>query len=131
MSPTSLARCAINAIGRVLPWYRSVKHCVDADRSEACRWRWHSRRPQQAGRPVPKSDILFVLENALRMSSVVLVRDTAGYRLVPLGEAIGAGNIDRDAASAEPGFGISVVPLRHASAATLIKLLDSFAIKPG
>src|SRR5262245_27604026 len=84
-----------------------------------------------SGRPVAKSDILFVLENALRMSNVVLVRDAGGYRLVPLGEAIGAGAIDREAASAEPGYGVSVVPLRHVSAATLIKLLDSFAMKAG
>jgi len=84
-----------------------------------------------SGRPVPKADILFVLENALRMSNVVLLRDAAGYRLVPLGEAIGAGAIDREAASAEAGYGISVVPLRYVSAATLIKLLDSFAMKAG
>jgi general secretion pathway protein D len=30
-------------------------------------------------RPVAKSDIIFVLENALRISGIVLVRDTAGY----------------------------------------------------
>jgi general secretion pathway protein D len=84
-----------------------------------------------SGRPVPKADILFVLENALRMSNVVLLRDAAGYRLLPLGEAIGAGAIDREAASAEAGYGISVVPLRYVSAATLIKLLDSFAMKAG
>src|SRR5215471_1630218 len=84
-----------------------------------------------SGRPVPKSDMLFVLESALRISNVVLVRDTAGYRLVPLGEAIGAGNIDSDPAFAEPGYGISVVPLQHISAQTLIKLLDSFATKAG
>src|SRR6195256_6793650 len=84
-----------------------------------------------SGRPVPKSDLLFVLENALRVGNVVLVRDTAGYRLFPLGEAIGSGNIDSDPASAEPGYGISVVPLQHTSAQTLIKLLDSFATKPG
>jgi general secretion pathway protein D len=77
-----------------------------------------------SGRPVPKADILFVLENALRMSNVVLMRDPAGYRLMPLGEAIGAGPIDRDASSADAGYGISVVPLRHVSAATVIKLLD-------
>jgi general secretion pathway protein D len=84
-----------------------------------------------SGRPVAKADILFVLENALRMSNVVLLRDASGYRLMPLGEAIGAGAIDREAASAEAGYGISVVPLRHVSAATLIKLLDSFAMKAG
>jgi general secretion pathway protein D len=84
-----------------------------------------------SGRPVPKADILFVLENALRMSNVVLMRDPAGYRLLPLGEAIGAGPIDREASSADGGYGISVVPLRYVSAATLIKLLDSFAMKAG
>jgi general secretion pathway protein D len=59
------------------------------------------------------------------------MRDAAGYRLVPLGEAIGAGAIDREASSADAGYGISVVPLRYVSAATLIKLLDSFAMKAG
>ena len=84
-----------------------------------------------SGRPVPKADILFVLENALRVSNVVLVRETAGYRIVPLGEAIGSGNVDKDPARAEPGYGISVVSLQYVSAQTLIKLLDSFATKPG
>jgi len=84
-----------------------------------------------SGRPVPKADILFVLENALRVSNVVLVRETAGYRIVPLGEAIGSGNVDNNPARAEPGYGISVVPLQYVSAQTLIKLLDSFATKPG
>jgi general secretion pathway protein D len=84
-----------------------------------------------SGRPVPKSDLLFVLENALRLSGVVLVKDVQGYRLIPLGDAVGAGNLDSAEARAEPGYGISVVPLRYVSAATLIKLLDSFATKPG
>ena len=84
-----------------------------------------------SGRPVAKSDILYVLENALRISNVVLIRDAAGYRLVPLGDAVGSGNIDHAADRAEPGYGISVVPLQYVSAPTLIKLLDSFATKPG
>jgi len=36
-----------------------------------------------SGRPVAKSDVLFVLESALRMSNVALVHDREGYRLVP------------------------------------------------
>jgi general secretion pathway protein D len=84
-----------------------------------------------SARPVPRSDLLFVLEDALRLTNTALVRDTAGYRLVPLGEAIGAGNIDREAGSAEPGYGVSIVPMRHVSATTLLKLIDSFAMKPG
>jgi general secretion pathway protein D len=47
-----------------------------------------------SGRPVPKSDILFVLENALGLSNVALVPDALGYRLMPLGEAIGTGQLD-------------------------------------
>jgi general secretion pathway protein D len=84
-----------------------------------------------SGRPVPKSDLLYVLENALRLSGVVLVKDVQGYRLIPLGDAVGAGNLDPAEARAEPGYGVSVVPLRYVSASTLIKLLDSFATKPG
>jgi general secretion pathway protein D len=82
-------------------------------------------------RPVPKSDIIFVLENALRLSGVVLVRDTAGYRLTPLGDAVGSGRVDAAAASPEPGYGVSVVPLQYVSAQTVLKLMDSFATKAG
>src|SRR5277367_5344797 len=81
-------------------------------------------------RPVPKSDIIFVLENALRISGVALIRDTAGYRLTPVGDAIGAGHVD-SASNTEPGYGVSVVPLQYISAQTLLKLMDSFATKPG
>src|SRR6201995_3383889 len=82
-------------------------------------------------RPVAKSDIIFVLENALRLSGVVLVRDTAGYRLTPLGEAVGSARVDAAASSPEAGYGVSVVPLQYVSAQTLLKLMDSFATKPG
>jgi general secretion pathway protein D len=82
-------------------------------------------------RPVAKSDIIFVLESALRISGIVLVRDTAGYRLTPLGDAVGAGRVDAAASSPEPGYGVSVVPLQYVSAQTLLKLMDSFATKPG
>lgn len=85
-----------------------------------------------SGRPIPKADVLFVLENALRTSGVVMVRDSSGsgYRLISAADGVGNGNIDRSA-SAEPGFGISAVPLQHTSAATLMKLVESFAMKPG
>jgi general secretion pathway protein D len=82
-------------------------------------------------RPVPKSDIIFVLENALRISGVALVRDTAGYRLTPVGDAVGAGRLDATPNNPEPGYGVSVVPLQYVSAQTLLKLMDSFATKPG
>ncbi|WP_168226249.1 type II secretion system secretin GspD [Bradyrhizobium sp. SK17] len=82
-------------------------------------------------RPVPKSDMVFVLENALRLSGVVLLKDTAGYRLTPLGDAVGGGRVDAAAANPEAGFGVSVVPLQYVSAQTLLKLTDSFATRAG
>jgi general secretion pathway protein D len=79
-------------------------------------------------RPVAKADALYVLENALRMTNVALLRDRGGgYRLLPANEA-GAGGVDRTG-SAEAGQGISVVPLRYVSAQTVFKLLDAFGVK--
>jgi general secretion pathway protein D len=79
-------------------------------------------------RPIAKSDALYVLENALRMSNVALVRERGGgYRLLPANEAAPSG-VDR-AGTAEAGQGISVVPLRYVSAQTVFKLLDAFGVK--
>jgi general secretion pathway protein D len=79
-------------------------------------------------RPIAKADALYVLENALRMSNVAMVRDRGGgYRLLPANEA-GPGGLDRPG-SAEAGQGISVVPLRYVSAQTVFKLLDAFGVK--
>jgi len=83
-----------------------------------------------SGRPVPKKDILYVLESALRVNNIALVRDARGYRLIPTQEAAGTGSID-EAQGPEPGYGITVVPVQYVSAQTLTKLLDSFAAKPG
>ena len=78
-------------------------------------------------RPIAKADAIYVLENALKMSGVALVRDRAGYRIVPSPEA-GPGALDRSG-GAEAGHGISVVPLRYVSAQTVFKLLDAFGVR--
>jgi general secretion pathway protein D len=83
-----------------------------------------------SGRPVPRKDVLYVLESALRVSNVALVREGNTYRLIPAGEAAGTGTVD-GAQGLEPGYGITVVPLQFVSATTLTKLLDNFAAKPG
>ncbi|MGH6846727.1 MAG: secretin N-terminal domain-containing protein, partial [Methylocella sp.] len=86
-----------------------------------------------SGRPVPKSEVLFVLESALHTSNAVLVHDAGGYHIVPADDAVGSGHVDRagEGRNPEPGYGISVVPLRHVSVQTITKLLESFATKPG
>jgi len=78
-------------------------------------------------RPIAKADAIYVLENALKMSGVALVRDRAGYRIVPSPEA-GPGALDRSG-GAEAGHGVSVVPLRFVSAQTVFKLLDAFGVR--
>ena len=83
-----------------------------------------------SGRPVPKKQILFALENALRLNNAALVRDAGGYRIIPAGEAMGLVGVDPSRRS-EPGFGLSVLPLRYVSAANMVKLIDSFAARPG
>jgi type II secretory pathway component GspD/PulD (secretin) len=86
-----------------------------------------------SGRPVPKSDLLFVLESAVRREwGLARSREhRIPPYIIPMGDAVGAGNLDSAVARAEPGYWVSVVSLRYTSAATLVKLLDSFAAKPG
>jgi general secretion pathway protein D len=86
-----------------------------------------------SGRPISKNDVLFALESALRTVNAVLVRDGSGYRLLPAADAIGSGSVDIAAGGdpAQPGYGITIVPLQYVSVQTVSKLLDSFALKPG
>ncbi len=84
-----------------------------------------------SARPVPKADLIYVLESALRTNNIAMVRDPAGYRLVPIAEAAGAGGVDVGASQQTPGYGVSVVPLRFVSAETLLPIVDSFATRAG
>jgi len=85
-----------------------------------------------SGRPIAKSDMLFVLENALRVNNLVLLRDPVGYRILPATDGA-VGGVDRpDANSAiEAGYGLTVIPVQYVSGATLVKLMEGFASKPG
>jgi general secretion pathway protein D len=85
-----------------------------------------------SGRPVAKSDMLFVLENALRLNNLLLVRDAVGYRILPATDGA-IGSIDRPGAngSTEPGYGLTVIPVQYVSGETLVKLMEGFASKPG
>jgi general secretion pathway protein D len=85
-----------------------------------------------SGRPVEKKDMLYVLESALSANNLVMVRTASGYRIAPANEG-GVGAVDqaRGSDSAEPGFGLSVIPLQYVSGTTLSKLLEGFATRPG
>lgn len=83
-----------------------------------------------SGRPVPRGKLLYVLESALKSSGMALVRDAHGYSITPTGEAIGTGIVD-GADSLQPGYGVTVIPLRYVSSQTVAKLLEGFSVKPG
>lgn len=83
-----------------------------------------------SARPVPKADVLFALENALRTAGVALIRDDAAYRLVPQADAVGAGPAD-DPEHTEAGYGITIVPLQYVSAQMLVKMVENFGTKQG
>jgi general secretion pathway protein D len=85
-----------------------------------------------SGRPVEKRDMLYVLENALASNNLVMVRNASGYRIGPANEGgVGAVDQGRGSDSAEPGFGLTVIPLEYVSGTTLAKLLEGFATRPG
>ena len=85
-----------------------------------------------SGRPIAKKDMLFVLENGLKANGLLLVRDSADYRIVPANEGtVGAMDQFSGSNSAEPGYGLTVIPLRYVSGETLSRLLEGFAARPG
>ncbi len=85
-----------------------------------------------SGRPIAKKDMLFVLESALRANNLVMMREGSSYRIGPANEgAVGATDRADGARSAEPGYGMTIIPLQYVSGATLARLLEGFAARPG
>ena len=83
------------------------------------------------GRPISKKDVLFVLESGLRANNLVMIREGAGYRIAPIADG-SPGSMDFGGGqSAQAGYGMSVIPLQYVSGATLAKLLEGFAARPG
>jgi general secretion pathway protein D len=79
--------------------------------------------------PVPRKDVLSVFESVLRMANAAAVREGSLVKIVPLNEAGGSGSVSAGAGQA--GFGVSVVPLRYTSAATVARVAENFLSRPG
>lgn len=79
--------------------------------------------------PIPRQDVLPVLESVLRMSNAAMVREGSLIKIVPIPEASGTGSVSMGAGQA--GYGVSVVPLRYTSAVTVAKMAESFLSRPG
>jgi len=86
-----------------------------------------------SSRPIPKRDLLFVLESALHANNLAMIREAGGYRIAPIAEGGAFGPADRadSANAATPGYGMTVIPLQYVSAPTIVRLLEGFAMRPG
>jgi general secretion pathway protein D len=79
--------------------------------------------------PIPRKDVLPVFESVLRMSNAAIVREGNLVKIVPIAEAPGNGIVTMGAG--QPGFGVSVVPLRYTAAATVARTAENFLSRPG
>jgi general secretion pathway protein D len=79
--------------------------------------------------PIPRKDVLPAFESVLRMSNAAIVRSGNLVKIVPIPEAGSGGVIS--VGVGEPGFGVSLVPLRYTSASTVAKTAESFLARPG
>jgi general secretion pathway protein D len=79
-------------------------------------------------RPLTEEEALAAFEAALQMNSAVLIKEAGHYKIVPSGDVAEGemGSADFAAEKSTPGYGVSVVPLRYVSAASIMELLDSF-----
>jgi general secretion pathway protein D len=83
-------------------------------------------------RPVTADTVLPIVEAVLEQNDAALIRDEGMYKVLPLGEAVGAANspaVGRFPSSRQKGYGIQVVPLQHVAASELEGILGPFVPK--
>lgn len=81
-------------------------------------------------RPAPAAEILTMFESALRSNGVAMAREGDRLRLVPAGEVLGTAQLDQGT-TIQPGYAVTVVPLKNVSASTILPLLENFVARPG
>lgn len=74
-------------------------------------------------RPMTRLELLSSLETVLSGQGYTMTRNAAGYRITAAATSIG--NVSFGNAQ-QPGYGVSVVPLRYVSAAVMSKLVSGF-----
>jgi general secretion pathway protein D len=79
--------------------------------------------------PIPRKDVLPTLESVLRMQNAAIVHDGKFVKIIPIPDAPGHSSVS--AGVGEPGFGVSVVPLRYISAATVAKTAENLLARQG
>src|SRR5688572_15533223 len=80
--------------------------------------------------PLPSSAAVGMLEDVLAMNGAALVREGEIYKIVPMAEAVSAPAILRQGAAPvtlDRGFSLHVFPVRYASAAALMEVIQPLA----
>jgi general secretion pathway protein D len=88
----------------------------------------------ETSRPLGRSSVLPVLEQALRLNGMALVKSNDIYKIVPIADApreAGVSRMSPRRAASEPGFGVEIVPLRYISATEMQRLLEPIAPAQG
>ena len=80
--------------------------------------------------PISRKDVLPAFESVLKMQNAAILRSGDLVKVVPMAEA-GTGGGAISVGTGEPGFGVSLVPLRYTSASTVAKTAESFMTRPG
>jgi general secretion pathway protein D len=80
---------------------------------------------------IPRKDLFAAFESVMRMSNAAVIRDGNLVKIVPLPEAVGAGGKVTLRGGGDAGFGVTIVPLRYTSAATIAKAAENFVVRPG
>ena len=83
-------------------------------------------------RPVPRDQVIGVLEDVLAMNGVAIVDSGGIYKILPIEDAVTAPEILSGAGPVrvERGFGLHVIPLKYASATALREVVEAF-VPPG
>src|SRR5215472_18073827 len=81
----------------------------------------------QTSQPLTRSQVLPVLEQALRLNDMALVVSNNVYKIVPLSAASKQSGAVRRPGENSAGFGIEVVPVHYMTAADMEKLLEPLA----
>lgn len=74
-------------------------------------------------RPLSREELLTALETTLAAQGLALTRTGSGYKVAP--NALSPGKVSFGRAG-EPGYGVTIVPLRYVSAAVMSRLVSGF-----
>jgi len=82
------------------------------------------------GGEVSRDGLLSLLETVLSMNGAAIVQNEANWRIAPAGEIFAGGQTRFENANV-PGFGVTLVPLTHVSATSMISLLENTVTRAG